>query len=325
MGRITSPDRAGRLRVRRCLAAALAAVARLGPKALSSRTDGWASFRASGSDASPVDGDVNTPILDDGSVAPVSPRGLEPPGSRSLSSERPLGRPYEVLDDASRAMRLAYADPPYPGKAHYYPEREDVDHQALVGRLACEFGDGWALSTSAAGLQDALALCPPGVRVCSWHRAVRPTRSRRAISAWEPLIVYGGRELPTARPQTVRDALSYGGRYRTFPGALIGMKPPQFAVWMFQLLGAQPGDQLVDLYPGSGAIGEAWRRYAGTPAAGGIACGVSATASRARRASLPPAIPTPPISGLVAASKRCVAAAAVACTARTTRAAPCAF
>ena len=178
-------------------------------------------------------------------------------------------RRREVLDDASRAMRFAYADPPYPGKAHYYPEREDVDHQALVEELVGEFGDGWALSTSAAGLQDVLALCPPGVRVCSWHRAVRPVRSRRAISAWEPLIVCGGRELPTDRPQTVRDAVSYGGRYRTFPGAMTGMKPPQFAVWMFQQLGARPGDQLVDLYPGSGAIGEAWQRYSGTPTGGG--------------------------------------------------------
>ena len=32
---------------------------------------------------------------------------------------------------------------------------------------------------------------------------------------------------------------------------------------MFGQLGARGGDELVDLYPGSGAIGEAWRRYAG--------------------------------------------------------------
>ncbi len=41
------------------------------------------------------------------------------------------------------------------------------------------------------------------------------------------------------------------------------MKPPQFAVWMFCQLGVRAGDELVDLYPGSGAIGAAWRRYAG--------------------------------------------------------------
>ena len=67
---------------------------------------------------------------------------------------------------------------------------------------------------------------------------------------------------PLDQPQSVRDALSYSGRFRGFPGALVGMKPPQFAVWMFCQLGARPGDELVDLCPGAGAIGEAWRRYA---------------------------------------------------------------
>ena len=40
-------------------------------------------------------------------------------------------------------------------------------------------------------------------------------------------------------------------------------------------LGARPGDQLVDLYPGSGAIGEAWRCYAGTLAATGQSDGTA--------------------------------------------------
>ena len=93
-------------------------------------------------------------------------------------------------------MRFAYADPPYPGRAHYYPERTEVDHQALVERLVAEFPDGWALSTSAEALQHVLALCPGGVRVCAWQRAVRPARSRRPISAWEPLVVHGGPLLP---------------------------------------------------------------------------------------------------------------------------------
>jgi hypothetical protein len=35
------------------------------------------------------------------------------------------------------------------------------------------------------------------------------------------------------------------------------MKPPQFAIWMFTQLGARAGDELVDLYPGSGAVAEA--------------------------------------------------------------------
>ncbi len=39
------------------------------------------------------------------------------------------------------------------------------------------------------------------------------------------------------------------------------MKPPQFALWVFAQLGARSGDQLADLYPGSGAVSEAWRRH----------------------------------------------------------------
>jgi hypothetical protein len=152
-------------------------------------------------------------------------------------------------------------DPPYPGKAGYYPERQEVDHASLLEQLLAGGWDGWALSTSAAALRDVLPMCPASTRVAVWRRQHRPTRSRRPLSAWEPLIVCGGRELPTDAPQTVLDHLDYRGRYDSFPGALVGMKPPEFAVWMFAQLGAQPGDELVDLFPGSGAVGRAWGLY----------------------------------------------------------------
>lgn len=168
-----------------------------------------------------------------------------------------------------RTMQFAYADPPYPGKAGYYAERQEVDHASLLDRLRRDYPDGWALSTSAAALRDVLPLCPPGVRVCAWVRGARATRSYRALSAWEPLIVAGGRPRRVAdgqgRPvvQDLRDVLDYRGRYRAFPGALTGMKPPQFAVWMFEQLNASPGDLLDDLYPGSGAVSAAWLRHVG--------------------------------------------------------------
>lgn len=92
-------------------------------------------------------------------------------------------------------MCFAYADPPYPGKAAHYPERQEVDHAQLVDRLISDYPDGWALSTSATALAAVLRLCPENVRVCSWHRRVRRTPSRRALSGWEPLIVAGGRPL----------------------------------------------------------------------------------------------------------------------------------
>lgn len=59
------------------------------------------------------------------------------------------------------------------------------------------------------------------------------------------------------------------GQHRAYPGAVVGMKPPPFATWMFRQLGAAPGDVLDDLFPGSGAVGRAWSRYAGPGDASG--------------------------------------------------------
>ncbi|HET7031118.1 MAG TPA: hypothetical protein VFI34_11450, partial [Candidatus Limnocylindrales bacterium] len=56
-----------------------------------------------------------------------------------------------------------------------------------------------------------------------------------------------------------------GRRRPTLPGAVIGMKPPAFCTWMFALLGARPGDELDDLYPGSGIVGRTWRDWSGDP------------------------------------------------------------
>lgn len=99
--------------------------------------------------------------------------------------------------------------------------------------------------------------------------------SRRPLSAWEPLLVVGGRELPTAGPQEVLDALDYRGRYDSYPGALVGMKPPEFAVWMFAQLGARPGDELHDVFPGSGAVSRAWALYTSQVDAGRVPADVA--------------------------------------------------
>ena len=107
---------------------------------------------------------------------------------------RAVGRAEAVAP--GRSLRLAYADPPYPGKAWLYRDHPDyggeVDHAALIARLAGY--DGWALSTSAEALPAVLALCPPGVRVAAWHRGERPTpepvaaarRGTGPVSRWPP-------------------------------------------------------------------------------------------------------------------------------------------
>jgi len=132
-----------------------------------------------------------------------------------------------------------------------------VDHAGLIGRLAAY--DGWALSTSAGALPAVLAVCPPGVRVAAWHKGERVTRSRFPLSAWEPVIFHGGRQLRGPRRA---DSIACGVTpVSTVAGHVIGAKPAAVCRWIFALLGAGPGDTLDDLYPGSGAVSRAWAAY----------------------------------------------------------------
>jgi hypothetical protein len=137
---------------------------------------------------------------------------------------------------ATRPRRFAYADPPYPDCAGRYYRRAETDHRDLVARLMRDYPNGWALSTSAAGLAHVLAYCPKGTRVCPWVRGSRKVASKMARYAWEPLLVYGGRQ--ARRCEDLHDALIWGGHQHSHPGALVGMKPAAFCEWMFRLLGA---------------------------------------------------------------------------------------
>ncbi len=152
--------------------------------------------------------------------------------------------------------RIAYADPPYPGTAvRYYRDeptfRGEVDHAALVREL--EGFDGWALSTSAKALRSILPLCPSSARVCAWVKPHGvPRASFGAHNAWEPVIVVPARR----QPPGVRDWLS------ALPargwGTLRGRKPIAFCRWLWELLGAEPGDEFSDLFPGTGMVARCW-------------------------------------------------------------------
>src|SRR5213595_3074913 len=145
-----------------------------------------------------------------------------------------VGTPGAVA--GGRALRLAYADPPYPGLSRkYYGDHPDyageVDHGELIRSLSTF--DGWALSTSAAALPEILASCPPGVRVAAWHRGERPTRSAGPLNAWEPVIFSGGRlsvalgsERDASRGSARRlDSLVFHSRPRlTDPARVVGAK-----------------------------------------------------------------------------------------------------
>lgn len=172
---------------------------------------------------------------------------------------RSVGRSRSVAQGLP--LRLAYADPPYPGNARLYCNHPDyageVDLVALLAHLAAF--DGWALSTSAASLPAVLALCPPGVRVAAWHRGERPTRHHRPLNAWEPVIYHGGRELDTDPAVRRTDSLVHGvSPMTTLHTRVVGAKPAVFCRWVFELIGALPGDAFEDLFPGSGAVTRAW-------------------------------------------------------------------
>lgn len=171
-------------------------------------------------------------------------------------------------------MRFAYADPPYLGVAkklygHLHPDASDYDtleaHADLLGQLAEGF-DGWAYSLSTPSLRAILPLAPEGVRVAAW---VKPFASfKKGVNpayCWEPVIFVSARSasertLPEkgCGRSTTRDYLAES---ITLKRGLTGAKPDAFCRWMFDLIGAQPGDEFVDMFPGSGAVGQAWERF----------------------------------------------------------------
>ncbi len=160
-------------------------------------------------------------------------------------------------------MIVAYADPPYPGQAaKHYKDRHDyggeVDHAALIAQLEVEYPDGWALSTSSPALRSILELCPPDVRVGAWVKPFCAFKVGVPVAyAWEPVIWKGGRKKGRDE-DTVRDWVAAPITLRR---GVHGAKPLAFAFWLFSVLGLQASDTLVDLFPGSGAITEAWRKY----------------------------------------------------------------
>jgi len=171
-------------------------------------------------------------------------------------------------------MRIAYADPPYLGSAakHYADKHEDAAdfdtleaHADLIQRL--QAFDGWALSMTSGNLRDLLPLCPPDVRVMAW---VKPFASFKPnvnpAYAWEPIVVKPARALGRDR-DTARDWVSANITLQTgMPGA----KPLDFCIWLFEVLGLEAGDEFADLFPGSGAVGDAYRGWIGRPYAIGL-------------------------------------------------------
>lgn len=163
------------------------------------------------------------------------------------------------------SMTFAYADPPYLGcgKSHYGKHHEaaaDYDdpetHRRLIERLADEFPDGWALSLHEPSLRVLLPMCPDDCRTSAWVKPFAAFKPGVGVAyAWEPIIWRGGRKRTREQP-TIRD---WHSANITMQRGLPGAKPTSFAHWVLDLMNAQPGDTVVDLFPGSGAVSEVIR------------------------------------------------------------------
>jgi hypothetical protein len=105
-------------------------------------------------------------------------------------------------------------------------------------------------------------MCPEDVRIGSWVKPFASFKPNVTVAyAWEPIIFRGGRKLGR-EVDTVRDWVAEN---ITMERGLTGAKPRGVCRWIFRILGLQPGDEFVDLFPGTGAVMDAWKEWACEP------------------------------------------------------------
>ena len=156
------------------------------------------------------------------------------------------------------AALFAYADPPYVGCSHLYPEHPESHiwdspgtHTALMHMLDRNY-DGWALSCSTPSLGALLEDAPAGVRIAAWVKPFAAYKANvRVAYTWEPVIWKRTAERRDDEP-VGRDHLSCPITLRK---GLTGAKPEAFCRWIQVLLGWKPGDEIVDIFPGTGVMG----------------------------------------------------------------------
>lgn len=157
-------------------------------------------------------------------------------------------------------VRFAYADPPYFGCGKLYNDTEiaatnEYDEIEAWERLAVTLAgyDGWAMSMTSGNLHDLLPLFP-GARVAAWVKPFAAfKRNVRIAYTWEPVLFKPGRDLSKLGAPVGRDHIAAPITMRK---GLTGAKPETFCAWVLDLVGWIPGDELVDLFPGTGVMGK---------------------------------------------------------------------
>lgn len=176
-------------------------------------------------------------------------------------------------------MKLVIADPPYPpfigsgGRknrasrwygsgqrstkdrpADFHPDADEWNrparHRLLLEELM-DTADGWAIATSPDGL-GAYHPLPKECRTMVWVKANAIPGSHRIRNLWEPVIVY-----PPSGRRSNRGGVGCTPDVLTCPAPRVGFmgaKPPEWTAWVLDALTYQPGDEVVDLFPGSNSV-----------------------------------------------------------------------
>jgi len=181
-------------------------------------------------------------------------------------------------------MKLAIADPPYlgravrwygaggcgdgygKGQADNHPEAHIWDkpetHQEMVRHLETNY-DGWVIALSVHSLSTYLEVIKTdsrnGIRVMSWVKPSAVTSGSRITNTWEPVIV----RVPASRKgwnsgERMTDTLICPPMRSGFVGA----KPEAWTHWVLDAMGYVAGDEVIDLFNGSGAVSKAVNNYA---------------------------------------------------------------
>jgi hypothetical protein len=77
-------------------------------------------------------------------------------------------------------------------------------------------------------------------------------RNVRIAYTWEPVIFMPGRDRSKEGASVGRDHMAES---ITMQKGLPGAKPEKFCSWVLDLMGWMPGDEVADLFPGTGVMG----------------------------------------------------------------------
>ncbi len=156
-------------------------------------------------------------------------------------------------------VKLAFADPPYLGCCGLYDHFHGDDgrcwdelatHEALLCRLEDEF-DGWAYCMTSQSLSS-IAPLVPSARVAAWVKPFAAYKANVRIAyTWEPVLFVPGRDRSKEGAPVGRDHLA---EPITLKKGLTGAKPVAFCRWVLDLMGFIEGDELADLFSGTGVM-----------------------------------------------------------------------